>query len=120
MSIVGRCAIPFPFHLYVNVVPTEPKILSLEKGEKKCFNLVENVMGEEKYECIILKFVINILSNGSGNENWLCFRGVVYICIFGIARPFLFQNFEWVVLCFLLVEHYGGIDSITIVIVLVV
>ena len=41
MSVVGRCAIPFPFYLCVNVVPRDPKILSGEKGEKKYFNLVE-------------------------------------------------------------------------------
>ena len=77
MSVVGRCAIPFPFHLCVNAVPKEPKILSLEKKKKKYFNLVEHVMGEEKYECVILKFVINVLSNGSGNVNSVCFKGFV-------------------------------------------
>ena len=69
MSVVSRCAIPFPFQLCVDAMPRELKILSLEKGEKKYFNLVEYVMGEEKYECIILKFVINVSSNGSGNVN---------------------------------------------------
>ena len=34
-------------------------------------------MGEENYECVILKCVINILSNGSGNVNWVCFKGSV-------------------------------------------
>ena len=74
MYVFGRCAIPFPFHLCVNVVPREPKILFREKREKKYFNLVEYVMGEEKYECVILKPLINISSNGSGNVNWVCFR----------------------------------------------
>ena len=74
MFVVGRCAIPFPFHLCVNVVPREPKILSLEKGQKKYFNLVEHVMGEKKYECIILKFLINVLSNGNVNVKWVCFK----------------------------------------------
>ena len=45
---------------------------------------------------------------------------IIYICIFGIARLFSFQYFEWVVPCFLLVEHYGGIGSISIVVGLVV
>ena len=77
MSIVGRCAIPFPFHLCLNVVPRDPKILSQKKREKKYFNLVEHVMGEEKYECVILKYVINVSSSGSDNVNWVCFRGSV-------------------------------------------
>ena len=77
MSVVGRCDIPFPFHLCVNVVLREPKILSLEKGKIKYFNLVEHVMGEEKYECVILKIVINVSSNGSSNVNWVCFRGSI-------------------------------------------
>ena len=69
MSVVGRCAIPFPFHLCVNAIPRDLKILSWEKGKKKYFNLVEHVMEEEKYECVILKSVINVLSSGSGNLN---------------------------------------------------
>ena len=77
MSVVGMCAIPFPFHLCVNVVPREPKILSREKGEKKYFNLVEHIMREKKYECVILKSMISVLSNGSGNVNWICFKGFV-------------------------------------------
>ena len=77
MFVVGRCAIPFPIHLCVNVVQKEPKILSWEKGEKKYFNLVEHVMGKKKYECVILKYVINVLNNGSGNVNWVCFRASI-------------------------------------------
>ena len=69
MFVVGRCAIPFPFHLCVNAMPREPKNLSQEKGEKKYFKLVEHVMGEEKNKCVILKSVINISSNGSDNVN---------------------------------------------------
>ena len=77
MFVVDRCAIPFPFHICVNAVPKEPKILSQEKGGKKYFNLVEHMMGEEKYEYVILKSMINVSSNGSGNVNWVCFRGCV-------------------------------------------
>ena len=32
MSLVGRCAIPFPFHLCINVVSRESKILSFKKN----------------------------------------------------------------------------------------
>ena len=39
-------------------------------------------MEEEKYECVILKFVINVSSNGSGNVNWVCFRGFVLISLY--------------------------------------
>ena len=80
-------------------------------------------MEEEKYECVILKFVINILSNGSGNVNTVCFRGFVLDSLYlylWYSQIISISNFEWVVLCFLLVEHCGGIDSITIVVVLVV
>ena len=90
--------------------------MSWGKEEKKCFSLVEQVIGEEKYECIILKFMISVSSNKSGNVNKVCFRGlfwIIYIYIFGIAKLFPFQNF-------LLVGHYGGIGSITIVVGLVV
>ena len=31
-------------------------------------------MSEEKYKCVILKFVI-IVSQLSGSVNWVCFRG---------------------------------------------
>ena len=34
------------------VRPSEPKNLSLVKGEKKCLMDIGHVIGDEKYECI--------------------------------------------------------------------
>ena len=32
--------------------PSEPKFLSLVKGEKKCLMDIGQVIGDEKYECV--------------------------------------------------------------------
>ena len=47
-----------PFHLYWKAVPSDPKTLSLAKGEKNSEICVEHVIGEEKYEWEILKEVV--------------------------------------------------------------
>ena len=39
-------------------MPSDPKILSLVKGEKNFVICVEHVIGEEKYEWEILKVVV--------------------------------------------------------------
>ena len=51
-SFVVGCANPLPDHCVEKAGPSEPKNLSLLKGEKKCLRDVGQVIGDEKYECV--------------------------------------------------------------------
>jgi hypothetical protein len=44
---------PLPWHLCWKVVPSDPNITSLGRGEYNCLSEVEHVIGEEKYEWVI-------------------------------------------------------------------
>ena len=57
-SFVVGCASPLPDHCVEKAGPSEPKILSLLKGEKKCLRGVGQVIGNEKYECVRLNVVM--------------------------------------------------------------
>ena len=57
-SFVVGCASPLPDHCVEKTGPSEPKILSLVKGEKKCLMGVGQVIGDEKYECVIVNVVM--------------------------------------------------------------
>ena len=51
-SFVVGCASPLPDHCVKKAGPSESKILSLVKGEKKCLMGIGQVIGDEKYECV--------------------------------------------------------------------
>ena len=56
-GVVG-CANPLFDYFVKKAGPNDSKNLSLVKGEKKCFNDVEHVIGEEKYEWVRLNVLI--------------------------------------------------------------
>jgi hypothetical protein len=60
--IVWGCANPVPCHLYWKAVSKDPKITSLWKDEKRDDMVVEQVTGDEKYECVMLNVVWRNLS----------------------------------------------------------
>ena len=51
-SFVVGCASPLPDHCIEKTRLSQPKILSLVKGEKKCLMGIGQVIGDEKYECV--------------------------------------------------------------------
>ena len=51
-SFVFGCASPLPDHFVEKTGSSEPKFLSLLKGEKKYLRDVGQVIGDEKYECV--------------------------------------------------------------------
>ena len=71
---------PYPLYLCKNTVPIDPNIQSLGYGEWKCLSWVQHVRSEEKYEWVMLKFVIMCFNIFVGNEYWVFF-GYLYLCI---------------------------------------
>ena len=66
-SFVVGCASPLPDHCVEKAGPSESKILSLVKGEKKSLMGIGHVIGDEKYECVREKVVMRWLRSGGGN-----------------------------------------------------
>ena len=50
VSLLCGWTYSMPFHLYWKGFPSDPKIISLVKGDRNSKMCVEHVTGEEKYE----------------------------------------------------------------------
>ena len=66
-----------PCYLCWNALPIDPITTSLENGEWNCLSVVEHVIGDEKYKCVIWKELVRCSRMAFGSVYFEKFSGSV-------------------------------------------